>query len=190
MNIFFSDECPVKCAEYLDDKRVIKMILETGQMLSTAIYETSPSTYHKAEYTPLKLLDNGKYKQNNKIKYAYYFENKRMLAPTHKNHPSNIWTRASKSNYLWLCQHFKALCKEYTARYGKVHKCQNLYQVFLKCRLVFKDIGLTPFANCAANDEHGLCFKHLNNVHEAYQQYLNARWEKDKRQPTWYKVAR
>lgn len=37
MNIFFTDECPIKCAQYLDSKRVSKMILETAQMLSTAI---------------------------------------------------------------------------------------------------------------------------------------------------------
>lgn len=37
MNIFVSDPNPIKSAEYLDDKRVIKMVLESAQLLSTAI---------------------------------------------------------------------------------------------------------------------------------------------------------
>lgn len=37
MNIFVVDEDPAICAEYLDDKRVVKMVLETAQMLSTAL---------------------------------------------------------------------------------------------------------------------------------------------------------
>ena len=37
MNIFPAFSCPHKSAEYLDDKRVIKMIPESAQMLSTAI---------------------------------------------------------------------------------------------------------------------------------------------------------
>lgn len=39
MNIFFTHNCPIKCAQYLDTKRVSKMILETAQMLSTALRE-------------------------------------------------------------------------------------------------------------------------------------------------------
>lgn len=37
MNIFVTDNCPSTCARVLDDKRVIKMVLECAQMLSTAV---------------------------------------------------------------------------------------------------------------------------------------------------------
>lgn len=37
MNIFASFACPVLSARYLDDKRVVKMVLESAQLLSTAI---------------------------------------------------------------------------------------------------------------------------------------------------------
>lgn len=37
MNIFATSPSPVESARYLDDKRVIKMVLESAQMLSTAI---------------------------------------------------------------------------------------------------------------------------------------------------------
>lgn len=36
MNLFVTSNCPEKCAEYIDDKRVVKMVLETAQLLSTA----------------------------------------------------------------------------------------------------------------------------------------------------------
>jgi len=39
MNIFATDPCPIKCAQYLDDKRVVKMCLETAQILSTVCGE-------------------------------------------------------------------------------------------------------------------------------------------------------
>lgn len=39
MNIFASYACPKKSAQFLDDKRVIKMVLESAQLLSTAINE-------------------------------------------------------------------------------------------------------------------------------------------------------
>lgn len=37
MNIFVTHECPEQSAKYLDDKRVNKMMVETVQLLSTAV---------------------------------------------------------------------------------------------------------------------------------------------------------
>lgn len=37
MNIFCTSICPIESAKYLDDKRCIKMCLETAQLLSTAL---------------------------------------------------------------------------------------------------------------------------------------------------------
>ena len=50
MNIFITDECPRKCAEALDDKRVIKMILESAQMLSTAIWERGGEGFYRSTH--------------------------------------------------------------------------------------------------------------------------------------------
>ena len=44
---------------------------------------------------------------------------------THVNHHSNKWVRESLSNYKWLCELGMELCKEYTYRYGKIHKTQQ-----------------------------------------------------------------
>ncbi len=38
MNIFATYPCPEKSAQYLDNRRVIKMVLESAQMLSTSLH--------------------------------------------------------------------------------------------------------------------------------------------------------
>lgn len=48
MNIFVTDIDPVKSAQALDDKRVIKMVLESAQMLCTALHLNGAS--HLAKY--------------------------------------------------------------------------------------------------------------------------------------------
>ncbi len=48
MQIFVTDKNPQICAQNLDDKRVIKMILESAQLLSNAYY------YHNWDNPPLK----------------------------------------------------------------------------------------------------------------------------------------
>ena len=51
----------------------------------------------------------------------------------HLNHPSTVWTRRSKSTYMWLYDHMMALGNEYTKRYGKTHlsitKCKDFLAI-------------------------------------------------------------
>ena len=52
MNIFHLDKNPIKCALYHCDKHVVKMILETSQMLSTAYQKHAGEneTLYKSAY--------------------------------------------------------------------------------------------------------------------------------------------
>lgn len=50
MNIFITSNDPRECAEYLDDKRVVKMVLETAQMLSTAVRSVGIDAGYKATH--------------------------------------------------------------------------------------------------------------------------------------------
>jgi hypothetical protein len=46
MNIFATSSCPIESAKFLDDKRKIKMLLESAQLLATAIrLHGGPATY-------------------------------------------------------------------------------------------------------------------------------------------------
>lgn len=154
MNIFVTDSCPKKCAEFLDNKRVIKLTLESAQLLSTA------------------LRVNG-YSNNDIYKISYL------------NHPSSKWTRATRGNYEWLLAHFKALCEEYTRRTGKTHASSKLLPVFEANAHLIPAGERMPFSNNARNLTKGVDFTHEKDVTIAYQKYLNARWETDKREPTW-----
>jgi hypothetical protein len=42
------------------------------------------------------------------------------------HHPCTVWTMASIENYRWHWKLFDALCKEYTYRYGKIHKSDEV----------------------------------------------------------------
>jgi len=124
MNIFYLDHDVTKCAEMHNDKHVVKMILEYAQLLSTAhrILDGNLTT---------GLSKSGRKQQ----RYILNDEREQVLySSTHANHPSAVWVRHSKKNYLWLANMLFALCEEYTYRYGKVHKTERdgLVNVLLK----------------------------------------------------------
>jgi len=100
MNIFFVDKNPRVSAQSLADKHVVKMIVETAQMMSTAHH------LHPVVGIPLDKI----YKK------------------THQNHPCAVWVRQNDYNYAWTANHLLALLDEYTARYGKTHQTANLVQ--------------------------------------------------------------
>ena len=99
MNIFYVDKDPMIAAQMQCDRHVVKMILESAQLLSTA---------HR-------VLDGD-----------VYADSVGLYKTAHKNHPSTIWTRASVHNYMWLYNHMISLMQEYTCRYGKHHASERL----------------------------------------------------------------
>lgn len=155
MNIFATSNCPIESARYLDDKRVVKMCLETAQILSTAL------RFYGVD-----------------VDYIY--------KSTHVNHPANVWARETRMNYLWTVRHLQALCKEYTKRYNKEHKCEKMVLDFTMLAYKIPSGFQTQFANCAANAGLGITYKHISDVHTAYKLYLIDRWYSDVRTPTWY----
>ena len=115
MNIFYLDNNPVKCAEMHVDKHCIKMILEYAQLLSTA---------HRVldGVLTIGLSESGRKRQ------LYVLQNdldKILYSATHVNHPSAVWCRHSAANYMWLAELLEECCKEYTYRYGKIHKVES-----------------------------------------------------------------
>jgi hypothetical protein len=141
MNIFFLHFDPKTCAQMHVDKHVVKMILESVQLLCSA--------HH--------LYPNGK--------------ELKLMKLTHKNHPSSIWTRESLSNYKWLVELTKELCKEYTYRYEKVHKCEREYlQILEENNPDIADIGFTP-PKQAMLETYKIESDKIEDAIEAYRQY-------------------
>ena len=129
MNIFMVDNDPAAAAQALVDKHVVKMILESAQLLSTAhrVLDGKEEILHK--YVPGSLPP--RYRKQKVWKLTGEREAV-LYKATHINHPSAIWCRENIANYSWLFMHFLSLLSEYRFRYGKNHKCEDLIQILMK----------------------------------------------------------
>lgn len=156
MNIFVLDIDTKKCAEYHSNSHVIKMILESAQLLC-GVHHVTNSNYI--------------------IPYGL----------SHKNHPCAIWARECMENYNWLCDLGIELSEEYTHRYGKRHKSQDIIEWAMVHKPNLRVNGsITTFA-LAMPDE---C--KIGNAVDSYRQYYIAekrsfaKW-KEREIPFWFK---
>ena len=158
MNIFYVDENPVKAAECLVDKHVVKMILESAQLLSTA---------HR-------VLDGEMHieKVNGRKHTSWILPDARndvMYQATHMNHPSAVWCRQSVENYIWLVEHFFGLMNEYIHRYKKIHKCNGELSFMLQSPpFNLKEYDATPMPSCMA-EEYIISDDPLTNYRNYYR---------------------
>lgn len=176
MNIFYLHPDPKTCAEYHNDKHVVKMVIEYAQLLSTA---------HR-------ILDGDEYidltANNRKIKRWRLPDDREhtLMKASHINHPSGVWTRTSDLNYIWLYKLWECLLDEYTYRYGKIHACARLKQALLKLPNNIK-IGFFTEPTPAMPDD----VKIVNDSLASYRNYYTknkthlAKWKK-RPVPEWY----
>ena len=125
MNIFYLDTCPTKSARMMTNKHVVKMIVESAQLLSTA--------HH--------VLDGASAMQN-------------IYKKTHVNHPCAVWVRESDKNYEWLCEHLNALLIEYGARYNKRPNDHATFIVYERLKtppVNIPRVDTTPFRIAISN---------------------------------------
>lgn len=122
MNIFYVHNDPKTCAQQHVDKHVVKMILEYGQLLSTA---------HRICDG---VLGDRLSKSGRRQKFYSIADNRDTLlySATHVNHPSAKWARHTRANYEWLYTLFTELLDEYTFRYGKQHATSRLVDILAK----------------------------------------------------------
>lgn len=144
MNIFYIDENPIQAAQWMVDKHVIKMILESAQLLSTAHRVLDGIEIDYVKINP----ETGKSRKAKKW-VLHDGRDSVIYSATHINHPSAIWCRKSVENYNWLVEHFFALMGEYTYRYGKNHKCYGEISFMLSTPPKnLKDYDWTPMPSC------------------------------------------
>ena len=97
MNLFFLHSDPSICAQQHCDKHVVKMLLETTQILYTSFYINNC----------IHLLPD----------FAY-----RKASPAH---PTVIWVSLCISNWNYALHLAINLSHEYTLRYKRVHSCDK-----------------------------------------------------------------
>lgn len=175
MNIFYLDSDPIIAAQMSCDKHVVKMVIETAQLLSTAHRITDGEMWIDAS-SGRKIK---RWKLESKLEDILY-------KAGHINHPSAIWARQSRRNYVWLYDHFVALCNEYTHRYGKVHltdtKLRNALNVIPKG---IKDSRITEMPQCMPD----YCKVAGDPVQGYRNYYINEKSHilayKNREKPTW-----
>lgn len=189
MNLFLIGYTAKDVASNHCDKHVIKMILEIAQLLYTAWWCSRP-----------KVMQN--------------VVHPKPYRATHKNHPTAIWVRAHPNHYHFAAMVGLELCREYTRRYGKVHKTQQHIERLAqmgaapsveetytppvhKCATTGLPEGV-HFFHCAVADElFPQCARYTDgqlNAVETYRAYYKTKgwkmkWNRGKEQsPTWYEI--
>jgi len=167
MNIFVLDANPVTAARFHNDRHVVKMILESCQLMVIA---------HD-------LIDG-------RVPRGLALEPSHTRA--HTNHPCAMWTRLSAANYLWLHKLAGALLGEYTARYGKVHSYAGTVRALGALPLGARPVHsyTTPHPQCMPD-----IYKVPGNPVAAYRAYYVgekqhlATWYRgdDGKMPFWFK---
>lgn len=182
MNIFYLHSDVKLCAQMHNNKHCVKMVLEYSQILSTA---------HR-------LCDGtetiGLSKSGRKAKRWILNDSREefIYSATHINHPSTVWARQSKEIYMWLGSLLKELCKEYTYRYGKVHKIEQTgLMQFLSTTPPIK-IPISKFTEPTPAMPEDCIIKNdsISSYHNYYlknKQHL-AEW-KVREMPEWYILA-
>ena len=159
MNIFVTDRCPIQSARNLPDKHIVKMPLETCQMLSI-IYSDwyyGVGKLYKSDGTPYR-TSHGAF----------------------RNHPCTQWAAANQYNLAWLIRHGYALCHEYNLRYGKVHTCLDVIEqaerIYHKSfdNLLLSDASRKVTSFTRAMPE-SIKFDTSIDTITAYKQYLNTK---------------
>ena len=98
----------------MTNKHVVKMILESAQLLSTA-HRMLDGEFHEG------------FSKSGRRQKQWVHPNDKLYAATHVNHPSAAWARETSDNYVWLFDHFMGLCCEYSSRYfNRTHKTWDI----------------------------------------------------------------
>lgn len=125
MNIFVLDSDIINSVQCYVDSHVIKMQVETAQLLSTASYLGNPTLH---------------------TDWKWY-------KPTHINHPCNIWARESLDNYNYLVDLMDKLGDEWRYRWehNRIHSSFEKLQD-MPPPINFPSNGITKFAICTGLD--------------------------------------
>lgn len=171
MNIFVLDSNPQKAARFHCDKHCVKQIVESYQMLGSAVLR------HGAQPSEMPLTKAGS-----------------PLRGGYPNHPCTRWAGNTQGNFLWLGELALELCLEYSRRYGKTHFCEKGIEKLVGMASKVPAGGLTDFAVAISKDSSCRSIKGFDSlsVVQQYREYYNidksyfAKWSKGSL-PHWFK---
>lgn len=124
MNIFILSENPVEAANMHCDQHLGKMILESAQMLSTALHS----------------LENQDFRDRKVLVHTNLYK------PAYQKHPCTLWTGESYANFLWLIDLAYSLQAQLPKRHSSTEVIKTCELMGRKMRSCFPCEELTPFA--------------------------------------------
>lgn len=156
MNIFVLSTCPNEAATYMCDQHIVKMAIETAQMLSTAAVSIDPDI----------------------ASYVY--------KPCYKHHPCTVWAGTTSDNYAWLVEHGMAICREFTHRYSGTHGSQRIIERCRDwAENASRYSCMTNFAQAMPDkykhDDPVIAYR----AYYIGEKMAWARWSKSRPQPSW-----
>jgi len=169
MNIFFLSSNPIIAAMMMCDKHIIKMILESAQILST-VYCLLSQNYH--------YIDQG----------LVYGPMRNYI-----NNPAVMWAMSSSANFQWLLTHAYALVREHVHRYNpkQIHKSSRIITFILddfeNIERLFKQHHPTPPAlimpkECMISKNAVACYRYFYR----HDKQDFAEWKKTRSRPDWW----
>jgi len=176
MNIFYLSKDAVEAAQMMVDRHVVKMILESAQLLSTA--------HRVLDGKEIQYVSESGRKAK---RYELYDSREPILyKATHINHASAVWVRRSIENYNWLVEHMFALMDEYTYRYDKKHKCSGELSYMLQSPpKKLEDYDWTPMPSCM-DDKYIISDDPITNYRNYYKNgKTNLHSWKKREAPVW-----
>ena len=184
MNIFVLSRDPADAARYHSNMHVVKMILESAQMMCAAHWS------HLLKQNQKSLSDFKRVRDAQN----WLFENtpKQLQPPwklSHARHPCTLWTGKNFSNYMWHSRLGESLLFEYTRRYDRHHKSAVVHEWLREnIPLNISNEPLTDFAVCMP-DECKIPGDPVSSYRKYYKLYKNkiAKWEPKSKTPEWFK---
>ena len=170
MNIFFLHKDPQWAANALCDKHVPKMLLESAQMLSTAVHQ------HQSEFQKKLCDEEKKVTPNSLYKSAY------------PNHPMTKWVGFNRGCFRWALENAVFISQEYCKRFKKLHKSSAVINTIYDNNYIddIPDGFFKEPPQCMPDE-----YKDKDYV-TAYRRYYNndkkyfAKWEKGRSCPKWW----
>lgn len=159
MNIFVPYPDPKRCAQALDNKRLNKMIVETGQILSTAMRTLN------SPYSP---------------PYGSFNPKHPCCIWAAQSRENFIWLTRLLNELLTEKKFRYPLAKPHSIEFTKY-----TFELFAMGHFDFPSEDRTEFPNCTNDKRLNIDFRYVPEVHKAYQQYLIFKWLRGKSKPSW-----
>lgn len=163
MNLFFTDWDPEKAAAEQPDQYVIKIAIEVTLFLSAVVwrhgYQGSIGTDEQLRFeqdteTSFRLLPA-----------AGPYMDSRIVRPASEIYE---WLSRSIQNYRWGLAYGMGLVKEYSKRYGKIHRSESVLLWLMRNEPKLPNIGLTQDVGLAMPEE----YKDAKDPVKSYRHYM------------------